>query len=211
MRHVSLAECARDAFGDLEWIATDVLAQRERDRRRPITVFALLGWFENDSTRWFGKPGRDERLTKCVGEILSNHFGRFTSGASFRGFSGESSGVGGCYTRSARESRTSFARGARIGMLCAKVEGPSMAGRSSAPTQRGDPRRINPMGRWTAPGRVGVPQQSGLGRGLAAIFPDAGNGRGGAAAEGVHGCGDELVSAVGEDLAASVATSESGI
>ena len=67
------------------------------------------------------------------------------------------------------------------------------------------------MGRWTTPGRVGVPQQSGLGRGLAAILPDAGNGRGGVAAEGVHGCGDELVSGVGEDLAVSVATSESGI
>jgi diguanylate cyclase (GGDEF)-like protein len=55
---------------------------------------------------------------------------------------------------------------------------------------------------------VGVQQQSGLGRGLAAILPGAATRLGG---EGVHGCGDEVVSAVGEDLAANVATSESGI
>jgi diguanylate cyclase (GGDEF)-like protein len=85
-------------------------------------------------------------------------------------------------------------------MLPIQVEGPLMAEWSSALTRRG---------RWKTPGRVGVPQQSGLGRGLAAILPDAlGDGRGGGSE---HGRGDERVSAVGEDLAASVATSESGI
>jgi diguanylate cyclase (GGDEF)-like protein len=74
-----------------------------------------------------------------------------------------------------------------------------MAEPSSAPTR---------WGRWDTPGRVGVQQQPGLGRGLAAILPGATAGPGG---KGVHGCGDEVVSAVGEDLAASVATSESGI
>jgi diguanylate cyclase (GGDEF)-like protein len=69
--------------------------------------------------------------------------------------------------------------------------------------------RADPFGPLATPGRVGVPQQTGLGRGLAAILPDAFmDGRAGV---DVHGRGVVRVNAVGEELAVSVASSESGI